>query len=430
VVARIVIVVVVLFVIFDVIAGTIVIRHYTIPNFTRLTANTELVQAERLIKARDFAGAIAACNRALATDPRNPVAFALRSYAYNDLGLYDKALQDGDSAVTAGPTTAVAHLARGWAHQSRREWNEARDDLDKSISLQASFPAAYEHRALVRAALNDDAGALADLDRCLEISPDVPYVRDLRAALEYKMGDFEAARTDETLAIDLNPKAPAYLARRAKYNITLGDPKAALADAQKAIGLNERYLEAYFQEARAQLRLGDPKSAEALLIHALEINPHYSEAFEERGIARFDQGDFAGAQEDFRQSLSTRGGGSYTQLWLWIVAERLGVKDDANLRLSDALAAQRRAKDGTWNERMEDLLLGRTTPEAAIAAIDPKYKALARDSFVCEAWYFAAQAALGNNDTATAKSDLQKAVATKATGVLSYCEAARQLAGM
>ena len=87
-------------------------------------------------------------------------------------------------------------------------------------------------------------------------------------------------------------------------------------------------------------------------------------------------------------------------------------------------------KDGTWPEKMGDVLLGRTTPEAALSAIDPKLPARVQGSDVCDIWFFASQAALANGDQATAKSDLQKAAATHAVWAFNYFEATRQLAAM
>jgi tetratricopeptide (TPR) repeat protein len=62
--------------------------------------------------------AIAACNRVLALNPKDAVAYSNRGWAYDSKGDYDRAISDLDQAIQHDPRLANAYGYRGSSSQT------------------------------------------------------------------------------------------------------------------------------------------------------------------------------------------------------------------------------------------------------------------------------------------------------------------------
>ncbi len=152
------------------------------------------------IALKDYFGAIAAADKALAADPNNTSAFYYRAAAYNLIGQYDSAISNASQALSLNPTETAARDARSFAYNRLGRFNDA----------------------------------LADANHSLEINPKNPYAFANRGFAHEKMGDLESMLTDLKKAAELNPQfEPVYHDAAAAYGIELS-PAASQAAASGA----------------------------------------------------------------------------------------------------------------------------------------------------------------------------------------------------
>src|ERR1019366_2860079 len=87
---------------------------------------TALVQeASTKITLKDYFGAIAASDRALAADPDNAAAYFYRAAGNNLVGRYGDAATDATHALMIEPNDARAHDTRAWAYINLGRFRDA-----------------------------------------------------------------------------------------------------------------------------------------------------------------------------------------------------------------------------------------------------------------------------------------------------------------
>jgi len=132
-------------------------------------------QGSALHGLRDFAGARAAYDAALAANPQQIDALyerALLSYAE---GQHSEALADLDRAIKLSPRAANAYYARGMVLNAIGDTAGALSDFTQTLALEPNNAEALLARAAVYNATGDTTNAIADLDRLdqLTISEDL-----------------------------------------------------------------------------------------------------------------------------------------------------------------------------------------------------------------------------------------------------------------
>ena len=73
--------------------------------------------------------------RPILLDPEYAIAISNRGLAYNDLGQYQRAIEDGNEAIRLDPQDAVAFNNRGIAYYNLGLNERAIDDYDEAIRL-------------------------------------------------------------------------------------------------------------------------------------------------------------------------------------------------------------------------------------------------------------------------------------------------------
>ena len=94
-----------------------------------------------------------------------------RCSARNDIGQFDLALQDCETAIRLNADFARSYNNRGNAHAGKQEYRLAIADYDHAIRLDPNFEFAYYNRALAREALGDYAQAVEDYTAAIRASP-------------------------------------------------------------------------------------------------------------------------------------------------------------------------------------------------------------------------------------------------------------------
>jgi Tfp pilus assembly protein PilF len=74
----------------------------------------------------DFDQAIADLDKALALDPKSPLALTERASIHHAKGDFDRATADYNPAITAQPKSAAVFYGRGEAYRAKNDFDRAR----------------------------------------------------------------------------------------------------------------------------------------------------------------------------------------------------------------------------------------------------------------------------------------------------------------
>lgn len=207
-------------------------------------------------------------------------------------------------------------------------------------------------------------------------------------------------------------KAQALTQRGVQYD-NLGRFADALPDFDAALALDPDAREILGAAATNAFNRGQFDRAQALAGKVLAQNPRDGDGLNTRALARYFGGDLAGARADWEQMLketsAVRRG--YPLVWLALDLRRQG-QDTAPVATSYA-------QDDwptEWPRPLIDMVLGKTTPDAAIAAA----KATKNPAeSLCEAYFYIGEQYAAAGDEKQARSYWQKA---RDQGVVEYIE--------
>lgn len=96
---------------------------------------------------------------------------------------------------------SLAYGLRALAYSLRGLFERAIDDYDMAISLQPDFAAALNNRAWAYYKLGRASEGVVDVERALKLAPFSPFALDTRAHIRQAEGDAEAAYADYELAM-------------------------------------------------------------------------------------------------------------------------------------------------------------------------------------------------------------------------------------
>ncbi|MBI5239571.1 MAG: protein kinase [Elusimicrobia bacterium] len=175
------------------------------PNVSRLLRGA----ADR-IALKDYYGAVAAADKALAEDPNNAAAYYYRAAAYNLIGQYENAVANASHALSINPTETAARDARSFAYNHMGRFNDALADANHSLELNPRNPYAFANRGFAHERMGDLEAMLADLKKASELNPQFePVYHDAAAA--YGVEIKPLARRPEP------PAAPVLTPRRKQF---------------------------------------------------------------------------------------------------------------------------------------------------------------------------------------------------------------------
>ena len=159
------------------------------------------------------------------THERDPISYYSRALAYDQMGRFEKAIEDYDKSIALNSYFANAYNNRGLDFYEMRQLDRAIADFDHAISLNPAHAAAYYNRGLVFDKMGMLDKALADYDQAISLSPDDVDAYNNRGQVFSRIGQLDRAIADFDHAISLNP---AY--SEAYYNRGLAFQKSGMPD--------------------------------------------------------------------------------------------------------------------------------------------------------------------------------------------------------
>lgn len=187
----------------------------------------------------DYEGMNDACQKALALDNKNPLAFYLAAKAA--IGMKDE-------------INAIAMLTR-------------------AIVLKEDYAEAYQLRAEVLWGMKQAKDAAEDIQKLLELNPDDEQALLLKGEILAATGEQEQAQEYFNQVLSLNPfNEKAYLLLGELY-LSCKDLDKAIAVYDEAIEINPNFAKAYHERGRIKLLKGDKEGSVEDMKKAIELAP-------------------------------------------------------------------------------------------------------------------------------------------------------------
>ncbi len=200
-------------------------------------------------------------------------AYILRGTAFRELGNYQKAITDYNTAIEMNPNDALYYYNRGDTHLKFDNYQLAIKDFDKAIEM-ASKAKFYTMRGFAYFKLSNYQQAITDYDKAIQIEPANTAAYLFRAEAYLGLGNYQQAIRDYDKAITeaktVNPQA--YIGRGQAY-FMLGNRRQAIKDLNKAIERNPAYVQAYKRRGAIYAVLNDFQRAIKDYSKAIELEP-------------------------------------------------------------------------------------------------------------------------------------------------------------
>jgi lipoprotein NlpI len=335
-------------------------------------------RADALVHAHRPAEAIAVADAALATDDADAEALFARGWAryHQDQAQTDGALADLDRALQLEPDEGVGHYRRAVVLQSRGELDRATQDFESAVRLvPEDFPARLGYGDLLMQT-KDFNGALAQFDAAVRLMPGDPgaWVGRERAHLALK-------RFDDVLA-------------DARQALELGATDDDLANAHSYLG-SALWKKSDFAGAAREFEF----------VHALSDDHRIARSL---GLMQWFSGQTQQAIQTLRAQAAWPESNPYTLLWIYIL--QVQADPTAQGAASAELAALAPLhQPHVWGDTLVDLVLGRTSIEAALVEADSADTYQVKAGRRCEADYFAAERLLLRDQREGARGLLEEA---------------------
>ena len=226
---------------------------------------------------RDYAGAVADFDRAIALAPDDPTAYDQRAAARLASGQPFLAMADLDAVIRLKPGDAQAHLTRATLKLRGHDREGARADLDaaaaaapKEANLRLQLAGAY-------AAMDQFPLAVAQYGLWIAAHPDDASMADARngRCRARALGDIEldAALADCNAAVRLAPQRADPLDSRGLVHVRRGEFDRAVADYDAALALRPKSAWSLYGRALAEAKAGDKSGSDADLAAAAALAP-------------------------------------------------------------------------------------------------------------------------------------------------------------
>ncbi|PJA15512.1 MAG: hypothetical protein CO113_11480 [Elusimicrobia bacterium CG_4_9_14_3_um_filter_62_55] len=128
-------------------------------------------KSRQRLASGDYAGALAAAERAIARNPRDPTGYLFKSQALNKLRRFDEAEIAAKRALELDPENEKAYKSLIWAQLHNGKPDEALSNAGRLIRIQPDNAEAFLLRAFANELLGNREAMLRDLERAAALDP-------------------------------------------------------------------------------------------------------------------------------------------------------------------------------------------------------------------------------------------------------------------
>jgi tetratricopeptide (TPR) repeat protein len=166
-------------------------------------ASLYLARANAMVDAKDWEGALAVTDAAIAWYPDNADFLCMNGYALRKLGRYEEAVDQVSRAIIPDQKP-VLNANRGYSYLALGNYPAALADAESGISRDPAYPASYTVKALALNAMGMNTGALAAIDQAIILSPESAHYWHVKGRILATGGNCTGAKEafERSLAFD------------------------------------------------------------------------------------------------------------------------------------------------------------------------------------------------------------------------------------
>jgi hypothetical protein len=135
-------------------------------------------------------------SHALQVTKNNYIAYNNRGVDYDELGLYQSAIDDYNEAIRLKPNYADAYNNRGITYAKFGQYQRAFEDFNKAISLNPHSAIVYNNRGLNYAKIGQYQHAIENYNEAIRLKPDYALAYNNRGFVYAKLGQHQRAIED------------------------------------------------------------------------------------------------------------------------------------------------------------------------------------------------------------------------------------------
>ena len=218
-------------------------------------------------------------------------AYNLRCAVRNQIGDYQKAIDDCNQALRLNPKYYNAYVNRGLALVGQGKVQEAIEDYNRAIQLDPNNLWAYDRRGEAHADQGDYQGAIADYTEIIRLDDKNVVAYALRGMNYQRLGDTQEAIKDFNQAIQLDPNNAVALAVRGLSYHLQGDYIGSLAAYEASVTKDPKFYLAIANIGLVKYELGDMEAAMTQFEKALAIDKNSAEIQLALGVALYTSGN-------------------------------------------------------------------------------------------------------------------------------------------
>ncbi len=225
--------------------------------------------------------------------------------------------------LVAAPHDFTVLYLNGVLENRSGNYAGGRDFLQKAVAINPNHYNSHFNLGIALSNLNDPQGAREQFEKALALGAHEPAVRFEYAKVLRKLGETQLAAeqlklyqeeqkaaADQTMAANKTAQADKELAS--------GDPKRAVALYRDALAVLPDSALLNYKLSTALDKTGDAGAERDALQKAVQIDPKMAIAHRQLGYLAFNDGDFATAEEQFREAVQAAPG--FTDAWISLAA--------------------------------------------------------------------------------------------------------------
>ncbi|NQV83720.1 MAG: tetratricopeptide repeat protein [Rhodospirillales bacterium] len=136
---------------------------------------------------------VVARKRPIANDAAD---FFQRGQAFEQEGLFERAIEEYTQAILARPNFAPAHFGRGWSHEGKGNHDAAIRNFTRAVELDPRFTDAFFARAWAYEQSGSSGRAIDDYSRVIDLAPNHPAALFSRGFLAFYQDRMDSAADD------------------------------------------------------------------------------------------------------------------------------------------------------------------------------------------------------------------------------------------
>jgi tetratricopeptide (TPR) repeat protein len=261
----------------------------------------------------DYKDGLSFSSAAIASNPRNALAYFIRGSVKFSQGDLSGATSDFSRSIAIKPNYSQAYYNRAIVEGVAQSYTAALTDYDRAIQYDSTRPEMFFNRALVKWEIHDHSGSLMDCNRAIASIPAFWPGYFHRGNLNKAAGNADAALRDYDTAIsdfsiyshafDKSAYAEVY-SNRAEVFCSLDRFGDAINDCERALAVYPNGARAYYVRAQAKSGLMDSEGAIGDYTLAISLDPTYGAAFYGRGKMKYQLNELDDACKDLQVSRS------------------------------------------------------------------------------------------------------------------------------